>query len=307
MEAVMKYIKRAGLDLLKGIAAAAASFIGLIAGGMVTSLLGLPPTGMPPQVDLSTIMPRMLFTLVVIAIVLGECFRKLYRPYWQRMLSIWLCNYILYYLLNTLDGMLFSPLPNMSTSIASNIFPSLFMALVVAWLWKPGAADSPDAGRVRGYFSARRPLDWAWRLAVAWLLYPPIYYLMGRVVGPFVQHYYEDPSLNLGLAMPPSMEVLLAMQVLRGALFLLAVLPIIFAWRGSKKGLWLWVGSVIFIQIAGLMIFQAYWLPAGLRIPHTLELLADSFLQAGVYALLLCFPMKAMESAVNSSKPAAGP
>jgi hypothetical protein len=88
----------------------------------------------------------------------------------------------------------------------------------------------------------------------------------------------------------------MAMQVLRGALFLVAVLPIIMAWRGSQKGLWLWVGAVIFIQIAGQALLQAYWLPAGLRIPHSLELLADSFLQAGLYALLLCFPSKQVET-----------
>ena len=292
----MKTIKRVGFDLLKGIAAALASFIGLILGGVFTSLIGLPTTGVPPQVDMNTLMPRMFLTLVVLSILLGECFQRLYPRYWQRVLSIWLCNYLLYYLLNILDGLLFSPIPHLSTGIVADIFPALLMALVAAWLWKPGTAESPEAGTVRGYFAARRPVEWVWRLALAWLLYPPIYYLMGRVVGPFVQHYYEDPSLDLGLTMPPSVEVLMAMQVLRGALFLLAVLPITFAWRGSKRGLWLWTGSVIFIQIAAQIIFQAYWLPAAVRFPHTLELLADSFLQAGVYALLLLYPMKVTEA-----------
>jgi hypothetical protein len=292
MEAEMKILKRIFIDLFKGIAAAVASFIGLILGGMITPLLGLPTPGIPPQVEMSALMPRLFLTLVIISILLGECFKGLYRHYWQRLLSIWLCNYLLYYLLNLLDGLLFSPLPNMSTGILSNIFPALFMAAVTAWLWKPGAGDAPEDGVVRNYFASRKAGQWAWRLAVAWLVYPPIYYLMGRAVGPFVQHYYEDPSLGLGLTMPPSLEVLMGMQVLRGALFLIAVLPIIFPWRESQGGLWLWVGMVIFIQIAGQGIFQASWLPVGLRIPHSLELLADSLLQAGVYALLLYYPLK---------------
>ena len=292
----MKMVKRAGIDLLKGVIAAAAAFAGLIIGGMITTIIGLPSAGVPPQVDISTLMPRLILTQIIIAIVLGECFRGLYTRYWQRLLSIWLCNYLLYYLLNMLDGLLFSPLPNMSTGMISSILPALFMAAVIALLWRPGTADSPDDGKVRAYLTARKPAEWAWRLILAWLVFPPIYYLMGRAVGPFVQHYYEDPSLNLGLTMPPSIEVLMGMQVLRGALFLVAVLPIIMAWRGSQKGLWLWVGAVIFIQIAGQAILQAYWLPAGLRIPHSLELLADSFLQAGLYALLLCFPLKQAET-----------
>jgi hypothetical protein len=251
---------------------------------------------------MAALMPRLFLTLVVISIVLGECFQGLYRRYWQRMLSIWLCNYLLYYLLNILDGLLFSPFPHMSTGIVANILPALFLALVAAWLWKPGTVASPDNSVVRDYFAARKAGGWAWRLALAWLVYPPIYYLMGRAVQPFVQHYYEDPSLGLGLSMPPSLGVLIAMQVLRGALFLIAVLPIILAWRGSQRGLWLLAGAVIFIQIAAQIIFQAYWLPAGLRIPHSLELLADSFLQAGVYVLLLCFPKKVAERPAPSQE-----
>ena len=294
----MKIIKRAGLDLLKGIVAAAASFAGLILGGMVTSLLGLPTTGLPPQVSMNLIMPRMFLTLVVLSILLGECFQRLYPRYWQRLLSIWLCNYLLYYLLNILDGLLFSPIPHLGTGTVANIFPALSMAAVIAWLWKPSKDESVESGKVSMYFAARKPLDWSWRLGLAWLVYPPIYYLMGRAVFPFTHQYYEDPSLGLGLTMPPSVEVLLGMQVLRGALFLLAVLPIVFAWRGSQRGLWLWTGSVIFIQIAAQIIFQAYWLPAALRFPHCLELLADSFLQAGIYTLLLSFPLRVAEKSI---------
>lgn len=293
----MKTIKRIFFDLLRGIAAAVASFAGLILGGMITPLLGLPTPDLPANVEMSLLMPRLFLTLIVISIALGECFQRLYRHYWQRLLSIWLCSYLLYYLLNILDGLLFSPLPNMSTGIVSDVFPALFMAAVTAWLWKPAAVDSPRDGVVQEYFASRKAGEWVWRLALAWLAYLPIYYLMGRAVEPFVRHYYEDPSLGLGLTLPPSLGVLIAMQVLRGALFLLAALPIIFAWRGSQKGLWLWLGTMIFIQIAGQGILQAYWLPLGLRIPHSLELLSDSFIQAGVYTLLLSLPTKLPQNA----------
>jgi hypothetical protein len=270
-------------------------------------MLGLPTTEIPPQATMGVLIPLTLLTLVVISILLGECFQDLYPRYWQRLLSIWLCNYLVYYLLNTLDALLFSPLPNMSTSIVANIFPALFMAAIIAVLWRPREDAAQGIGIIPKYFSARKPINWAWRLAVAWLVFPVIYYLMGSVVGPFVQPYYEDPSLNLGLTMPPSLGILLAMQVLRGALFLIAVLPIILGWRGSQLGLWLWVGVVIFVQIAAQVILQAYGLPVGLRVPHSLELLADSFLQAGVYALLLCYPMKLIESKLSIHEPVASP
>lgn len=292
----MKMLKRVGFDLLKGIIAALGSFAGLIMGGIITAVIGLPKTGLPPHVVMNTLLPWLFLTQILIAILLGECFQGLNQSYWRRLLSIWLCNYLLYYLLNTLDGLLFSPFPNMGTGIVSDIFPAFFMAAVIAVLWKPGTVDSPNMGKVSASFAVRKPAKWTWRFALAWLVYPPIYYLMGRAVAPFVQHYYEDPSLNLGLSMPPSVGVILAMQVLRGALFLIAVLPIIVAWRGSQRGLWLWTGTEIFLQIAGQAILQAYWLPVGLKIPHSMELLVDSMLQAGVYALLLYFPAKRVEN-----------
>jgi hypothetical protein len=212
-----------------------------------------------------------------------------------------LCNYLLYYLLNTLDGFLFSPVPHLSTGIVANIFPALSMAALSALLWREKNIVSPDADRVRAYIAARRPIDWVWRLALAWLVYPPIYYVIGLAVSPLVKHYYEDPSLNLGLTLPPSVEILLAMQVLRGVLFLAAVLPIIVVWRGSQRGLLFWLISIIFVQIAGQVILQAYWLPMGLRIPHMGELIVDSSLQASIYVLLLGLQSKLNRDGKNKS------
>jgi hypothetical protein len=233
----------------------------------------------------------MFLSGILIAIVLGECFCNLYQSYWQRLLVLWLCNYLLYYLLNTLDAFLFTSMANLNTGVVSNLFPALFLSAMIALLWKPGSGNSTGSRIVVKYFSARQPSDWAWRFILAWLIFPPIYYLAGRVVALFTLRYYTDPSLNTGLTLNITIESLLAMQVLRGALFLLAVLPIIFAWKSTRTTLWLWLGMIIFIQIAIQTILQAYWLPLlALRIPHGIELLVDSFAQAYLYALLLYTP-----------------
>ena len=73
-------------------------------------------------------------------------------------------------------------------------------------------------------------------------------------------------------------------------MFLLAVAPILIAWQGTRTRLWWWVGFVIFFQIANQIIVQAYWLPLGLRIPHTIELLVDWLIQASFYVWILEFP-----------------
>lgn len=287
----IQFLKSVGVNVLKGTAAALVSLVGMMIGGIVTSVLKMPNPIMPANVSLTALMPLMLLSGILIAIALGECFRNLYQNYWQRLLVLWLCNYLLYYLLNTLDAFLFTTMTNLSTGLVSNLFASLFLSIMIALLWKPRVDNSTDKRTIVNYFSTRKPSVWVWRFLLAWLIFPPIYYLAGRVVALFTLRYYTDPSLGTGLTLNLTIESLLAMQVLRGALFLLAVLPIIFAWRSTRMTLWLWLGTVIFIQIAMQILLQAYWLPLlAVRIPHGIELLVDSFTQAYFYALLLYAP-----------------
>jgi hypothetical protein len=283
---VIDIVKRSGMDLLKGAAVALASFLGLLMGGVVTGLLNLPSPTIPAYMNMSILMPLVIVSEISIAIVLGECFQRLSWSFGPRVIAVGICHYLLYYLLNLLDGLLFTPMPNMSTGIVSDLFPAFFAAVVIAWLWFP-KTDVRRVGEILAtFFSGYQGSEWVWRLLVAWLIYPPIYYLIGRVAALFTMHYYQDPSLNLGLTLP-DLSTLLLMQVLRGILFLLAVMPILCSWQGGRSALWLWVGLVIFVQIANQVIVQAYWLPLGLRIPHTIELLVDSVIQAGFYVWLL--------------------
>jgi hypothetical protein len=272
-------ILRGCLDLLKGIAAALAGFVGVIAGGIAGTAIGLPTPVLPEYMDATRIMPLMLLSAVPFAILLGECFRQLPLRYGPRALASAVCTYILFYLVNLLDAFLFNPMTNMSTGFFSNLFPAAATGLVVAALWKPPG----DATRS---YPAKKREGLPWRVALAWLGYVPIYYLIGLLVVPFTRDYYTDPSHSLGLVLPP-LGVILLMQVVRGGLFLLAVLPVIFGWRGSRTGLWLWTGALIFFAVAAPILFQSYWLPAAVRVPHAVELLVDSLLQAGLYTLLL--------------------
>lgn len=272
----------ASLDLLKGIAIAITAFIGLILGGMVSKMIGLPTPGMPVYLDAAKVLPLMFISTIPAVIVLGECFRRLPYRYALRALLSSITFYILFYLANLLDAFLFSPLLNMSTSFFSDLFPALLVGLITAWLWKPVGVPVGDLAAV----PANKLPGLVWRTAAAWLGYAPIYYLIGLCVAPFTKSYYQDPSHSLGLVLPPLSAILL-MQVARGGVFLAAALPVLFGWRGSRRGLWAWIAALIFFNIATPLLIQSYWLPLAVRIPHVLELLVDSCLQAALYAFLL--------------------
>jgi hypothetical protein len=282
---VGSYLLRGLMDLLKGGAAALAGLIGLIMGGWVASLIGLPTPVIPAYINVTTLMPLILLTTLPIAIVLGEAYRRLPFTFWPRFLALLINNYLLYSVVNTLDAFLYSPMPNLSTNFFSNLFPALFTALILALVWRPEAGRPMLrwADLIRPVADLKRA---AWRILLAVVGYTPIYILIGLLVAPFTKSYYAEPSHTLGLVLP-SLGAILLMQLPRGLLFLLAVWPFLSGWRGSRPALWVWTGVMIFIQVAGTAIFQAYWLPAAVRIPHAIEILTDSFLQAGLYALLL--------------------
>ncbi len=275
------FVLRAVLDLLKGVIAAIASIIGMLLGSMIAKAVGLPMPAPPVYVDPTKLLPLMLLCNIPLAIVLGECYQKLPFKYWQRVAAVFLSNYILYSLVNLLDAFLYSPMPNLATNLFIYLFPALLTSLIVPLLWQSATTSLP-AISWRSLLANGN----LWRFAAAWLCYVPIYYLIGLLVVPFTKSYYIDPSHSLGLVLPQLWAILL-MQIPRGLLFLLAVLPLLLYWPGSRMALWLWTGSVIFIQVANAAIFQSYWLPPIVRIPHGLELLTDSFLQAALYVLLL--------------------
>ena len=204
------------MDFLKGAASALAAVVGLVIGGLIASLVGLPTPVVPSYINTTTLFPLIFISGIPVAIMLGECFQKMPFSYWQRVVTLLLCNYILYYLANTLDAYLYSPFPNMSTNIFSNLFPALFISLVIALLWRPKAGTPTESWT--SLLNKGRTLDgFAWRFVIAWLCYVPIYYLIGLLVSLFTKSYYEDPSHSLGLVLSPLWAILL-MQIPRGAL-----------------------------------------------------------------------------------------
>lgn len=95
--------------------------------------------------------------------------------------------------------------------------------------------------------------------------------------------YFRQESLGLVL---PSWAQIIPMQCLRSLLFLLACLPVLIAWQRSRRSLLLSLGWALFVLVGLLNLMQAVWLPATLRLTHTLEILADSSVYAWVLVML---------------------
>lgn len=161
---------------------------------------------------------------------------------------------------------------------------------IIAWLI-PAAEDArnePRFGQVmreRGFFS------WTWRIVVAGAPYPAIYLFFAMLVTPIEHAYYNDPAFVASLhTVVPSTATTLILEVVRGILFVLAMLPVIAAIRRSR---WL-TGLYIAVIGAALeawipLLGQTSW-PAMMRVGNLLELTVDACGCALLMALLVVLP-----------------
>jgi hypothetical protein len=176
----------------------------------------------------------------------------------------------------TAEGALFTTL--------SFLPPAILCGAVVAWLFRPAEHGAGFIAPVKEYFSCRKTGAWIWRLAFAAVIFVPIYLAFGSLVAPLTSEYFQENMHGLRM---PSQEEIFSVLLIRSILFLLACLPVIALWQHSRLSLFFNLGTALFVLVGFLYMLGATYLPLAVRIPHTLEILADSFVYAGLLVLLL--------------------
>lgn len=182
-----------------------------------------------------------------------------------------------------------------NTAIESAIFSTIFAKGGAAFLVLMYAGATAAFGAVLARFFGpaaapppvtpyRTALSWAWRVIMAVLAFPVIYFVFGSAIAPIVVDRYRAGVAGLVL---PDISIILPTQVLRSALFLLASAPAIFLWTGSRRGLILSLGWTHTVTVGLYGLLSAYWFPTVLRVTHSLEITADSFAYAFVIVMLL--------------------
>jgi hypothetical protein len=182
----------------------------------------------------------------------------------------------------------------------SLVLPSLAMAAVIAAILRPPSPAARLGERLAGFAAPYGLPGWSWRIAVAILAFPAIYLTFGWLVSPLVRGFYERGAFELAL---PGWQQIIATQLLRSALFLVACMPVLIAWHGSRLSLFLALGSALFVFVGGFSMLTAYWFDWQLRVFHGIEILADEFAYAAVLVLLLAH--EGGQKAVTAADPSA--
>ena len=254
----------------------------MLAGAIVSALPLSPPVSLPGE---SPSLPSMLFGSLVLVIGVVPIASGLGGRFATRWLALGLMLYVVTGVNTVIELSIFGTEGGHGYLL---VFYSLcFVATAAALAWQ---YDSQQSAPQLPHLGTGQ---WLSRIAVAWLSFPVIYFLFGLCIAPFVIPIYQAGVV--GLRVPP-LDVIMRTQLLRSFLFLASSLPVILLWTGSRRRLMFALGWAHTAMVGLYGLSQASFMPPVLRVLHSLEIAADSF----VYALVLgwlFFPRERMRAA----------
>jgi hypothetical protein len=269
--------------------------IGMILGGMLTAALhikSLPPVlGDPRSPETQFLITFLLAPILALSLL--PLARGLRGSWIERCLAVAGLVFVAIGLNTLIELTVFSDmLPDGEISFwVFFVLPSL---LIAAAITSRQASDGPST------MSSLTAPGWLWRLTIAWLSFPVIYFFFGMCIAPIVVPYYDAGIAGLKI---PSVDVIIRTQLIRSVIFLAASLPAALLWTKSRNQFILAMGLVHAMTVGIFQLAQAGFLPAVLRVTHSVEITADSFAYAAVLGLLFVRGKKA--EAPVLAKPAA--
>jgi hypothetical protein len=255
---------------------------GVMLSGMITGALHLPSPSMPPGVTMQQVFVASLFGTALLVVGLVPLAMGMGGSKVQRGVAMGAVVFTAIAVNTMIEAKVFTSFISVSLPVicAHYVLPCLFLSIALAVLFS-------SAGRPMG-LPTFTPLQWGWRILVAWLAFPVIYLIFGMCVAPFVTEAYITGVAGLKL---PSMTLILKVQAVRSLLFLASSLPIVLLWAGSRRDLLIKFGlaEAMMVGVHGLAF--ATWFPTILRWSHSIEITFDSF--AYVAVLVWLFAAKA--------------
>jgi hypothetical protein len=221
---------------------------GAMASAGLVSRIGMKLPPIPEQANEQMMGLCLLISSCVLAIGVGQLARRIRARYWVRCLILATLTYVCIGLNTPIEAAIFTNIGGMRTMVIFSLLPCLLFGGVTALLFKPSGKAEPFGWQVSHFFSGGSMQKWAWRLAAAVCAFPVIYWTFGMMVAPWVIEYYKQGQF--GLTLPGQL------------------------------------GFAFFVLVGLFGMIQTYWLGPVLLVLHTVEILVDSVVYAGVLALL---------------------
>ena len=210
-----------------------------------------------------TLLSRILVVSVLTGIVLKSKLRGNYL-----IIAIFILIFVISHLLTLIEAIAFGfDVPKWQLFISGILSSSIFSVLLVFIFRKMNKTNIIPEG-----FSNQLFISIIWRIVVLALIYMVIYTIAGMIVLPFVKDFYATLSI-------PGLSFLLPLQILRGALYVVACLYLILNAKGSRieKAIWIGLAFSILGGIAPLLLPNPI-MPLEIRIAHGFEVGISNFI-----------------------------
>jgi hypothetical protein len=258
---------------------------GTFAGGIFSSALHLEQPKLPGPINLQLMGMLSLIAGIVLSFALAALVRKLQGNRAIRFVFIAWFVFAWLGINNAIEASVFTTIGGGLSAAVTMLFSAVFIAGALALMFGGHETAISFFSEVHRFFVHRTIVQWVYRLLVAVLAFPVIYFIFGTPAGMIVDKFYRNQEFALQL--PSSMVLLFGIQCFRGLVALLAALPLLVPWTDSRQRFIATFGLNLF-AVSGLYgLLQAYWMPWTMRSVHTVELLFDSLAYAGMLALLL--------------------
>jgi hypothetical protein len=257
---------------------------GIMVAGPLSSALNLEQPRLPEPVNPQ--MSGLLFVVggFVLAPALAALSGQLPGSRWSRFMNILWFLFAWLGINNTIEAGIFTTLGGGFAMVVTMLVVSICVAGAVGLLFGNRDRQKSFSVAVRGFLDHRTVAEWAVRLLLVVLVFPVVYFFFGMPVGLMVGKFYQNQSYDLQMS---SLGVVIGVQLVRSLIALLAVLPVLIVWPGSRCR-FAWTFGLNLFVVAGLYgLIQAYWMPWTLRSIHAVELFLDSMVYAWLVAGLL--------------------
>jgi len=225
---------------------------------------------------------------MLIALLLAWVLPKtqLKRP--DLMVVVWLVLFVVQYFNNMIEAYFFTTVFASFSVFAGGAFACLLATLVFGIasgvLFLPETHDRSLVYGLSSYLRGGSPSSSVWRIVVGSLVYFPIYFFFGGLIGPFVLPFYTEPSI--GLVIPP-ITVIIPLEFFRGFLYVMSLLLIFATLRANRRTVFLAVTLILYVPGALVPLLVEHSLPAGIVPFHLAEILGDSVVYGAVLTYLL--------------------
>jgi hypothetical protein len=277
-------IKKIFVTLGKLLFCAFAFYFGNILGGILSSAAGLPMPEMPAGSDAATIQTALMFASGLVAVCLALLSRRLAKNFVLRWLSMAALVWLAYGVNTYLEAKMFTTYASASIiTIMMSLMAGLSSGAAAAWLFAPVVKSEPIRTNLAPFFRQFTRTGWVWRCLAAIAAFPAIYYFFGSLISPIVLPYYQQPGGSLVI---PALGTLLPVLFLRSFIFLVSCFMILATWQDTRLSLFLILGATMFMLVGGIGMLLGSFLPAFLRMVHSVEILADSLSYVAVLTWL---------------------